>query len=112
MQVQLFEPTTINDFQSRIINEAGSVVLMVTTPWSGACYIIKPLLDEVVPKYKDRIRFFVLDYDSDRSVDRYYAIKTFPTMLFFRQGQLVKQLSGVCASGSLLQALELINRHH
>jgi thioredoxin len=112
MSDQVFEPIRAEEFQNKIIGERSSAVIKVTTSWSGASRIISPVLEEFAGLYAGKINFFVLDYDNDKDIDQYCTVTTFPTLLFYRDGELVEMLAGIFSRDILSRTLESLIEHH
>ncbi|HEX5170143.1 MAG TPA: thioredoxin family protein [Cyclobacteriaceae bacterium] len=105
-----FTPIASEEFNDKVIRRNINAVLKITTNWSGASHIVSPLIDELAQQFAGKIEFYVVDFDNDPNVRRYYEVNIFPTLLFFRQGVLVDQLSGVFHKSILNERLQSIIR--
>jgi len=102
-----FKTITAEEFCSRINNHVNAV-LKITTSWSGASLIVSPIIDEMAEHFGSKIEFFEMDYERDEHIRKYYEVTTFPTLLFFKHGVLVDQLTGVFHKNVLYQRLQSI----
>lgn len=108
MSSLIFKTVTAEEFNSSILTGGINAVLKITTNWSGASHIVNPFIDDLAEQFSRKIEFFAVDYDRDISVRKYYLVTTFPTLLFFRQGTLVDQLSGIFHRNILHSKLQSI----
>jgi thioredoxin 1 len=103
-----FKSVTSEEFNEKVVQGGISAVLKITTHWSGASHIVAPLIEELAEHFKGKIEFFVLDYDREKNISDHFQVSTLPTILFFRQGKLVDQLSGVFPKNILHSKLQSI----
>ena len=103
-----FKAVTAEEFYQRVVLGQVNAVLKITTNWSGASHIVAPLIEEVAEQFKEEIEFFVVDYDRDKNIISHFQVSIFPTILFFRQGKLVDQLSGIFPKKVLHEKLQSI----
>ncbi len=99
----------ITDENAKELIESGKpVVIDFWAEWCGPCRAIAPFIDELAEEYADRVVIgkYNVDDDSDLSVD--YQIRSIPTLLFFKNGQLVDRHVGSAQKSELnakIQAL-------
>ena len=103
-----FKSVTSDEFCNKVVQQKINAVLKITTQWSGASHIVAPLVDELAQQFAGKIEFYVVDYDRDADIRKHYEVTTFPTLLFFRQGKLVNQISGVFHKNVLHERLQSI----
>jgi thioredoxin 1 len=103
-----FKTITSGEFDEKVVQGGINAVVKVTTYWSGASHIVAPLIDEIAEQFKGRIEFFVLDYDREKNISGHFQVSTLPTILFFRRGKLVDQLTGIFPKNILHEKLQSI----
>ena len=81
-------------FQSEVLNFPGTVLLDCWAPWCGPCKMVAPILDQLAKAYAGQAKIAKLNVDQNPHVSSKYQILSIPTMLFFKNGQLVKTLAG------------------
>jgi thioredoxin 1 len=72
--------------------------------WCGPCRMIAPILDELADEYEGKVQVAKLNVDENPSIAANYGIRSIPTLLVFKNGELVKQHVGA-ASKPKLKAL-------
>ena len=90
-------PLTVTDatFERDVLG-AGSVPVLVDcwAAWCGPCRIVAPVLDELATEAGGRYRIAKLNVDENKRVPAQFRIQSIPTLLIFKNGQLVDRLVG------------------
>ncbi|MCE5270110.1 thioredoxin family protein [bacterium] len=84
------------NFRREVIEAAGPVLVVFETDWSGSYRIIAPFIEEMALRYQGRIKLGKLDVDANKRIADEYSIRTLPTLIFFKNGQIVDFLIGIC----------------
>jgi len=101
------EPVSIadKDFQS-FIKKYPYVVVDCWAPWCGPCRMLGPVIDEVAKDYKGKIAFGKLNTDENQATAALFEIMSIPTLLFFKNGELVDRAVGAMPKQALESALK------
>ena len=95
-----------SDFQG-FINQASKPVLVdFFSPTCGPCRMLAPVIDTMAKKFLGRIIIAKLDTSLHQVSASQYKIRGVPTLLFFKNGQLVDQKTGALPEQELTQLLE------
>jgi thioredoxin 1 len=84
------------------------VILIMSASWCGPCKIVHPILEEISEEYKDKLIMFDCDVDENLELSSKYNIKNIPTVLFFKNKQLVDKQVGVMSKTSFLKTIDKI----
>ncbi|AZM91247.1 MULTISPECIES: thioredoxin family protein [Streptomyces] len=95
------------DFEARVLAERGRPVLVeFTADWCGPCRQLAPVLSAVAAERADRLTVVQIDADSNPATVTRYGVLSMPTMLLFRDGEPVRQITGARPRRRLLQELD------
>lgn len=98
---------TDKNFEKKVLKAKEPVLVDFWAQWCGPCQMIKPLIDELADKYKGKpVKIGKLDVDANTETAQKYEVMSIPTLIFFKQGKIVKQLNGVQSLEVLQQELD------
>ncbi|KQX67120.1 thioredoxin [Paenibacillus sp. Root444D2] len=86
--------------------EAGIVLVDFWAPWCGPCKIIAPILDELSAEIGDAAKIVKINVDDNPESASKYNVMSIPTLLVFKDGQLVDQMVGVQPKEKLKAVIE------
>jgi len=91
----LNKPIEVTDvtFKETVQNHS-LVVVDCWAPWCAPCHIVAPIIEEMARDYAGKILFGKLNVDENRKVAMQYQIMGIPTLLVFKNGQLVDRIVG------------------
>ena len=107
------KPSVITDqsFDREVMQERGRPVLVdAWAPWCGPCRMIAPVIDQLAAESQGRYKIGKLNVDDNPLVASRYQIASIPTMLIFRDGQLVDRLIGLQSKPAIAERLRLAAR--
>jgi thioredoxin 1 len=88
-----FEVTDAN-FQAEVSQSSTPVLVDFWATWCGPCRTIAPHLEAIAQAYAGKIRIGKCDIDSNQMVPMQFEIRSVPTLLLFKNGQVAGQLVG------------------
>jgi thioredoxin 1 len=81
------------------------VLVDVWAQWCPPCKALEPVLASIAAEHRDDLQMFKLDGDENPEIMSRFGVMSLPTMLVFKDGELVKRLVGAKGRGHLLQEL-------
>ena len=86
----------INDsaFDESVLKSDLPVLVDFWAPWCGPCRAVGPIVDEISKEYADRLRVFKMNVDENPATPAKYGIPAIPTLILFKDGQVVAQHTG------------------
>jgi len=82
------------------------VLMDVYTTWCGPCKMIGPLLVELSEEYAKKVKIVKLNVDENNNTAIQYAVRSIPTLILFKDGQVQAQHIGAAAKGQLKQFID------
>jgi len=76
--------------------------------WCGPCKMIGPLVEELAHEYEGRVTIGKMDVDDNNEITSRYGIRNIPTLLFFKNGQLVDKQIGAAQKSALAQKVDAL----
>ena len=80
---------------AEVLQEREPVVVVFSVEWCGSCHMMAPVLDELASDFQGQAKVGRLDIDHNPRIAAQYGIRSTPTLLFFRNGQLVDHVVGM-----------------
>lgn len=96
----------MNSFESHI-NGSKPVVVDFFAEWCGPCKLMAPILHEVKEKIGERATILKLDIDKTPYYSQLYNIQSVPTLIIFKEGNILWRKSGVASAHEILEHLNL-----
>ncbi|WP_044894562.1 thioredoxin [Bacillus alveayuensis] len=84
----------------------GVVLVDFWAPWCGPCRMIAPVLEEVDQEMGDKVKVVKVNVDENQETAGKYGIMSIPTLLVFKNGQVVDQVIGYQPKEALVQLLQ------
>ena len=93
-------------FDADVLQNSKAVLLDFWAEWCGPCKMIAPMLDEVADKYEDKLDIVKLNVDENPNVAQKYGIRSIPTLILFKDGDVQAQLMGAMPMRQLEEFLD------
>jgi thioredoxin 1 len=94
-----------DSFDAEILKSERPAVVDFWAPWCGPCKAIGPVLDELAKTYGDKVKFTKCNVDDNPITPGKFGIKAIPTLIFFKDGEVAEQITGMVAKSKLEDAL-------
>lgn len=91
------EPMEITDqnFDEEVLQAKTPVLVDLWAPWCGPCLMAAPIIEQVAEKYEGQLKVVKLNVDDNPEVANRYRVRSIPTLLLFKGGEVVDQAIGV-----------------
>lgn len=91
-----------SNFESEVINAERPVLVDFWAVWCGPCKMIAPELEKLAAEKSEELKIGKLNVDDNRDTAIKYSISSIPTLLLFKNGEVVKKLVGVMSKDKIL----------
>lgn len=98
--------TTDGNFKEDVLEAKEPVLVDFWAEWCGPCRLVGPILDELAKEFEGKIKIAKVNVDENHQVSTDYHIRSIPTLLFFKNGQMVKQLVGAHPKSKLVSEIQ------
>jgi len=97
---------TNDSWDKEVIQFPGLVMVDFWAAWCGPCKMVAPVVEELAKEYEGKAKFFKLNTDENQDLATRYKIRGIPTLMFFKNGQIVEQIVGVVPKVQLKAKLD------
>ena len=94
------------EFENEVLNGKGIALVDLFADWCMPCQMIAPIIEEISNEKTD-VNFFKVNVDETPDVAIKYGVSSIPTLLIFKDGELVNKAVGAYPKESIIKLLEL-----
>lgn len=91
-----------------LLKENEVVVVDFGATWCGPCQMVGPIIEELAADYEGRAAIGKCDVDANSELPAQFGVRNIPTILFFKNGELVNKLVGAQPKAKFVEVLDSI----
>ena len=97
----------VNDagFDAEVLKGDLPVLVDFWAPWCGPCSAIAPFIEELAQEFEGKVKIVKMNVDENPGTPSKYGIRAIPTLILFKNGEVVEQVTGAVSKASLKQML-------
>lgn len=99
---------TDSNFDELVIQSDVPVIVDFWAVWCGPCRMVGPIVEEIGQEYEGKARVVKLDVDNNNTTAAKFGIRNIPTILFFKNGEVVDKQVGAVPKTVLVNKLEAL----
>ncbi len=101
------EPVEVNDNDFKeTIKEYPLVLVDFWAAWCGPCKMMEPVLDELAEEYQGDVVIGKMNVDKNQNIPSRFQVSSIPTMVLFKEGEVVDRMIGALGKEQLSQKIE------
>jgi thioredoxin 1 len=97
---------TDQTFENEVVQSPTPVLVDFWAAWCAPCRAIAPVVDEIASEYTGKLKVTKVDVDSNPAIATKYSIRSIPTLLVFKGGDVVETIVGAASKQALLQKIQ------
>ena len=95
-----------NTFNAEVIQSTQLTLVDFWAPWCGPCRMLTPLMEKLAAEYQGKMKLVKLNTDDNPETAGKYSISAIPTIIFFKNGQVVSQIVGAKSLSELQKLVD------
>lgn len=95
-----------SSFEQDVLNSDKTVLVDFWAPWCGPCKALTPVLEDLASAYSDKVTFTKMNVDDNPETPAKYGVRGIPTVMLFKNGEVVNTRVGGGAKSQLQAFLD------
>ena len=97
---------TDDNFEEEVSSSETPVLVDYWATWCGPCKMVGPIVEEIAAEFEGKLKVGKLDVDNNQASATKQNVMSFPTLLIFKEGQVVAQQVGALSKTQLTEFIE------
>ena len=97
---------TDDTFETEVLQAQSPVLVDYWAEWCGPCKAIAPTLEEVAKEYSGKLKVAKVNVDENQEIPKKYGIRGIPTLMLFKNGEMVETKVGALSKSQLTAFLD------
>lgn len=97
---------TLDNFEEEVENSSLPVLVDFWADWCGPCKMIAPIIEQLADEFDGKVKIAKVNVDDNRDLAMRYQVMSIPTLILFKDGEVVNQAVGAKPKGELAKMLE------
>ena len=102
----MVQEVNVENFKSEVVNSDRLTIVDFFANWCGPCRKLSPILEEVEAELGDRVKFTKINTDENIDAAKEYQVSGLPTLLVFKNGEVVERMVGLMPKSSIITNIE------
>ena len=90
-----------NNFEHEVLKSDLPVLVDFWAAWCGPCKMIAPIIDQLAEEYDGKAKIAKVNVDDNRDLAVQFKVMSIPTLILFKDGEIVDQIMGACPKAEL-----------
>ncbi len=100
------ESLTDSSFEEKVLQASGPALVDFWAEWCGPCKMLTPVLEKLSKENEGKIQIFKVNVDECQQLAVQFNIRSIPTLLFFKDGQVQEQVVGLKSESDLQASID------
>jgi thioredoxin 1 len=97
---------TADNFEATLAE--GVALVDFWAPWCGPCRMIAPVIEELAEDYQGKANICKVNTDEEQEIAVKFGIRSIPTVMFFKDGELVDQMVGAASKQAFADKIDAL----
>lgn len=97
---------TDDNFDTEIVQHKGLSLVDFWAPWCGPCRMVAPAVEAIAAEYTGKLKVGKVNTDEAPEVSAKFGIRSIPTIMLFRDGEIVDQIIGALPKDQIAKKVE------
>ncbi|GAB7022670.1 thioredoxin [Salidesulfovibrio brasiliensis] len=96
---------TDSNFEEEVLKSDIPVLIDFWAPWCGPCRAMGPVIDELAGEFEGQVKVLKMNVDENSGTPGKYGIRAIPTLILFKDGEVVDQSTGAVSKSSIKEMI-------